>query len=113
MKVIALLPIKNEAWVLEHTLTCLSGFCDVILIHDQQSHDDSRAIARRFPKAVWIDSPDSKICEQARWQLWDVSRDYEGTNLLWCTDADELIAPRPIREYIDAERERLAGGTVI
>jgi hypothetical protein len=113
MKVIALLPIKNEAWVLAHTLACLSGFCDVILINDQQSQDDSRAIARRFSKAVWIESSDSKICEQARWQLWDVARDYEGSNLLWCTDADELIAPQRLREYIDREGARLAGGTVI
>ncbi len=113
MKVIALLPVKNEAWVLPYTLACLSGFCDVILVNDQQSEDNSRDIARRFPKVVWIDSPDSRICEQARWQLWDVARQYEGSNLLWCTDADELLSPPRIRQFLDAQQDRLASGTVI
>jgi len=113
VKVIALLPVKNEAWVIEHTLASLSGFCDVILVNDQQSTDGTREIAARFPKAVWIESPESKVCEQARWQLWDVARDYDGTNLVWCTDADELVSPRLVRRFLDERRAELAGGTVI
>jgi hypothetical protein len=111
VKVIALLPIKNEAWVLEHTLACLSGFCDVVLVNDQQSQDRSREIARRFPKVVWIESSESQICEQARWQLWDTARQYEGSNLLWCTDADELVSPRLAGRFI--EHAQLTAGTVI
>jgi hypothetical protein len=111
VKVIALLPIKNEAWVLEHTLACLSSFCDIVLVNDQQSHDGSREIARRFPKVVWIDSPESQICEQARWRLWDVARQYDGTNLLWCTDADELVSPRLAGQFI--QQTQLAAGTVV
>ena len=111
MKVIALLPIKNEAWVLEHTLACLSSFCDIVLVNDQQSQDRSREIARRFPKVVWIDSPESQICEQARWRLWDVARQYDGTNLLWCTDADELVSPRLAGQFI--QQAQLAAGTVV
>ena len=113
MKVIALLPVKNEAWVIEHTLASLSGFCDVILVNDQQSTDGTREIAARFPKAVWIESPESKVCEQARWQLWDVAREYDGTNLVWCTDADELVSPKLVRRFLDERRAELTGGTVI
>ncbi len=113
MKVIALLPIKNEAWVLDHTLRALSAFCDVILINDQQSVDASRDIARQFPKAVWIDSQESHVCEQARWQLWDVARQYEGDNLLWCTDADELIAPSLARHFLESRRDALRRGVVV
>ena len=29
MKIIALMPVRNEAWVLPHSLACLSAFCDV------------------------------------------------------------------------------------
>lgn len=113
MKIIALLPVKNEAWVIEHTLASLSGFCDVILLNDQQSTDRTKEIAAGFPKAVWIESSESHICEQARWQLWDVARDYDGTNLLWCTDADELVSPRLARRFLDAHRAQLVGGAVI
>jgi hypothetical protein len=111
VRVIALLPIKNEAWVLEHTLACLSSFCDVVLVNDQQSQDRSREIGRRFPKVVWIDSPESQICEQARWRLWDVARQYDGTNLLWCTDADELVSPRLAGRFV--HQAQLGAGTVI
>jgi hypothetical protein len=113
VKTIALLPIKNEAWVLEHTLRCLSAFCDVILVNDQQSTDGSRSIGAKFPKVVWIDSPDSRICEQARWQLWDAARQYDGENLLWCTDADELVSPPLIRHVLETRRDILRRGAVL
>jgi hypothetical protein len=113
MKVIALLPVKNEAWVLPHTLACLSAFCDVILVHDQQSTDGSREIAARFPKVVWIESRASNICEQARWQLWDIARQYDGHNLLWCTDADEVVSPPRIRAFLDRRGAILSDGVVV
>ena len=56
MKIIALLPVRNEAWVLPHSLACLSAFCDVVLVNDQNSEDESREICRRFPKVVLIES---------------------------------------------------------
>src|SRR5882762_2279488 len=81
MKVIALLPVRNEAWVLRHSLACLSAFCDVILVNDQASEDASREICREFPKVVLMESPVPRICEQARWELWDAARHYDGYNL--------------------------------
>src|SRR5256885_13238505 len=113
MKTIALLPVRNEAWVLPHALSCLSAFCDVILVSDQNSDDDSRAICRTFPKVELFESREALVCEQARWQLLDAARDYDGHNLLWWTDADELVSPPAISRYLEASRERLSPGTVI
>lgn len=47
MKIIALLPVKNEAWVLRHCLTSLS-FCDEILAIDDSSTDNTLAILKEF-----------------------------------------------------------------
>src|SRR5204862_1611085 len=47
MKVIALVPVRNESWILEHSLACWSAFCDVIIVSDQESTDGSRDIYRR------------------------------------------------------------------
>ena len=113
MKVIALLPIRNEAWVLRHSLACLSAFCDVVLVNDQASTDQSREICRGFPNVVLLESPTAQICEQARWTLWDAARDYDGSNLIWCTDADELVSPRLVRNFIERDRDRLTPGTVV
>src|SRR5476649_2097011 len=101
MKVIGMVPARNEAWVLPHSLAALSGFCDAILVCDQQSDDDTRAICRQFPKVVVLDpAPDGRIREQ-RWQLLDAARSYDGHNLLWSNDADELLSPRLMRAFLE------------
>ncbi len=112
MKIIALLPVRNEAWVLRHSLACLSGFCDVILASDQDSEDDSRSVCREFPKVVLFESKERLICEQVRWQLWDAARDYAGENLIWCTDADEVMSPAMAQRFFRSCGE-LDPGTVI
>ena len=113
MKVIALLPVRNEAWVLRHSLACLSAFCDIVLVSDQASEDGSREICREFSKVVLIESPVPKVCEQARWELWDAARHYEGNNLIWCTDADELVSPSLARTFLARDRQRLTPGAVV
>jgi hypothetical protein len=113
MKVIAMVPTRNEDWVIEHSLACLSAFCDVVLIGDRHSDDTTREICRRFPKAVVIEAPiESRIREQ-RWQLLDAARDYDGHNLLWATDADELVSPAAANAFLARERERLVPGTAV
>ena len=113
MNVIALLPTRNEAWVLPHSLACLSGFCDVIIVNDQNSEDNSREICRTFPKVVLLEQSESVICGKARWQLWDAARNYDGNNLLWCTDPDELMSPRHAAAFIARQRESLVPGTAV
>jgi glycosyltransferase involved in cell wall biosynthesis len=113
MKVIGLVPVRNEAWVLPHSLASLSGFCDVVIVSDQNSDDRSREICRSFAKVVLLESSECVISTRVRWQLLDAARDYDGCNLLWCTDADELIAPRAARDFIAARRDDLEPGTVV
>ena len=112
-KIIAMVPTRNEAWVIGHALACLSAFCDVVLISDRRSEDDTRAICARFPKAVVLDAdPDSRIRQQ-RWQMLDAARGYDGHNLLWATDADELVAPGAVTAFLAAAADRLAPGTAV
>lgn len=113
MKTIALLPVRNEAWILENCLECLSGFCDVILVSDQNSEDASRDICRNFAKVVVLESATADVCEVGRWALLDAAREYDGNNLLWCTDADELIAPGAFHAFLAAHAHELTPGTVV
>jgi Glycosyl transferase family 2 len=113
LKTIALLPVRNEAWVLRHSLACLSAFCDVVLVNDQASDDDTRDICRQFSNVVLMESRDAKICEEARWELLEAARDYDGHNLIWCTDADELVSPTLVRAFLARERDRLVGGAIV
>jgi len=113
MKIIGLLPVKNEAWVLPHALASLTAFCDVVIVADQNSDDGSREICRTFPKVVLIESAESRTCTRARWQLLDAARSYDGFNLLWSTDADELVSPSAARAFVDGRRSELTPGTLI
>ena len=113
MKIIAMMPARNEAWVIAHSLTGLSAFCDVILVSDRHSDDNTRDVCRQFPKVVLLDpGPDRRIREQ-RWQLLDAARHYDGCNLLWATDADELLSPASATALFERERDRLIPGTAI
>ncbi len=113
MKIIALVPVRNEAWVLSHSLACLSAFCDVVIVNDQNSEDASREICRQFPKVVLLESSEQLVCEQARWQLLDAARDYDGCNMLWCTDADELLSPGLATQFFGGRQDQLPPGTVV
>ena len=113
MKTIALLPVRNEAWILEHSLECLSGFCDVIIVSDQDSDDSSREICRQCPKVVLLESSTAGVCEVGRWALLDAARDYDGSNLLWCSDADELVSPAGFHSFLSKHADDLAPGTVV
>ena len=113
MKIIGLLPVKNEAWVLPHALASLTAFCDVVIVADQNSDDGSREICRRFPKVVLIESAESRTCTRARWQLLDAARSYDGFNLLWSTDADELVSPSAAKSFIDGRHGELTPGTIV
>lgn len=117
MKFIALVPIRNEAWVLEHSLACWSAFCDVVIVSDQASTDQSREICRRFPKVVLLESAEAqtvgRLPQQARWRLLDAARHYDGNNLLWCTDADELTPPTLARRFLDRHADELTARRVI
>jgi hypothetical protein len=117
MKIIALVPVRNEAWILEHSLACWSGFCDVVIVNDQMSTDATREICRRFPKVVLLESqPASTVArlpQQARWRLLDAARNYDGKNLLWCTDADELTPPTLARAFFEQHADDFVPGLVI
>jgi hypothetical protein len=113
MRVIAMMPVRNEAWVIERSLACLSQFCDVILVSDRNSDDATRQICGRFPKTVVLEpGPESRIREQ-RWQLLDAARDYDGHNLLWSNDADELISPRLMTTFLESRQAELTVGRVV
>jgi hypothetical protein len=113
VRIIALLPVRNEAWVLAQSLACLAGFCDAVLVSDEGSEDASRDVCGRFPNVVLLQSRDRRICEQARWALLDAARGYDGNNLIWCTDADELLSARLARRVLVESADRLVPGTAI
>jgi hypothetical protein len=90
--VICLTPIKDEAWILERFLKCVSTWADHIIIADQQSKDGSKEIARRFPKVTLIENSSESYSEWDRQQLLiSAARKIPGPKILITLDADEFF----------------------
>lgn len=113
-RIIAMMPVRNEAWILERTLRTLSTFCDVILVADQRSTDGTSELLRRYaPKVVVIDNPSNIHSTQVRWRLLDAAREYAGENFLIFTDADEILSANILDDKILANLVSLQPGTSI
>ena len=94
MKIIAILPVRNEAWIIRHTLTILEQICDVIIVADGDSTDKTREICQLFNKVKLISAEvkgTKKFQKNRREILLDRARDYEGYNYILAIDADELL----------------------
>lgn len=102
MKVIALLPVKNEAWVLQHCLLSLS-FCDEILAIDDKSTDSTRQILEEFNCTIIPFATDTTIgwSEYAiRNHLLHEARVRQATHIV-ALDGDEMFSDNFVKEARD------------
>lgn len=94
MKIIALLPIKNEELTLGACLESLKKISDEIIIIDDDSSDGTIDIARRYGCVIYS----NKDISNAGWsehsirkRLLDLGRQHNGTHFI-CLDGDEIIS---------------------
>lgn len=101
MKKIAVMPVKNEEWILEYTLECASLFFDHIIVADQNSTDRTPEICNRFPKVIYIKNELKEYDEGKRRQLLlDEARKFEGCNFIANIAADEVFTANIIDEKV-------------
>lgn len=109
MKIIVLMPVRNEAWILPCTLRNISSFADHIIVADQMSTDGSRDIYMQFPKVRVINNTRSGHSNEVRWDLLTEARNIPGNNLILCIDADEMIPSHLIEKLIRIAQEKGPG----
>lgn len=91
--IICIIPIKNEAWILERALKCHSLWADHIFIADQGSEDGSREIAERFEKVTLVESDYSTYdMGHVREKLLEAARKITGKRIIIALDADEMLS---------------------
>jgi glycosyltransferase involved in cell wall biosynthesis len=104
-QIIAMMPVRNEAWILERTLRTLTAFCDRVIVAEQRSTDATPEILARFaPKVRAIDNPSQTHSTKIRWRLLAAAREYGDNNLLLFSDADEILSANILE---DNELDRL------
>lgn len=97
MKVITLVPVKNEAWVLRCTLNNFLKFSDEVIMLDDSSTDETITIAKQFPRVqiVPFDEQEKFVnMSTRRRQLLELGREAGGTHFIFL-DADELLIADP------------------
>lgn len=102
MKIIAMLPAKNESWVLEHSLKSLS-FCDEIIAIDDNSTDSTRAILEKYNCTI----VELDTSTQVGWKEYEI-RSYllhvarqRGATHLVAIDADEAFSDQFVKDARD------------
>jgi glycosyltransferase involved in cell wall biosynthesis len=103
MNVIALLPVKNEAWILRTTLPQLKRFADHIVVLDGNSTDDTCALVKSYGGSVLRQATNTVNYSEWRQTLLNKGRELGGTHFV-CLDADEAFSSNLIPSF----RERLA-----
>ncbi len=96
MKIVALLPVKNEAWILKAHLDSVLRVADHIIALDDNSTDDTREILAQDPRVTLLSASDfikneTRVDMSLRRNvLLDQARKIGATHQLWL-DADEII----------------------
>lgn len=110
MKTLVLLPIKDEDWILDYTLSVFETFADHIIVADQNSSDDSLKICAKHPKVKVIKNEAIGHSNEVRWKLLEEARKIDGENLIFCLDADEIISQDTV-EHIKKKCAEYGKGT--
>lgn len=91
-KIIALLPIKNEAWILPIYLSSMTKIADEIIALNDASIDESADILKKAGVIVVESTSKEKVnMSEKRRLLLQKGRDAGGTHFIWL-DADELLS---------------------
>jgi glycosyltransferase involved in cell wall biosynthesis len=86
-------PVRNEAWTLDRFLQCAETWADHIVLADQCSTDETRALASKYSKVVVVDNPGTEFNDGERHRLvLEAARRIPGPRLILAVDADEALS---------------------
>lgn len=98
--IIAITPVRNEAWVIDAYLASTSTWADIIIVADQHSTDGTRDIIKRYQnnssscRVILVDNPSLEMDQAAaRRLLFEEVDKIEGDKIVFAIDADEFLTP--------------------
>jgi hypothetical protein len=110
MKIVAIMPVRNEDWILGLSLRVALRWCDQVIVADHGSTDGSRDIMNELGRDGVIVRDDRETGWQEmeqRQMLLDTAREYGATHVA-LVDADEVITADILphmRRLVEASRD--------
>jgi hypothetical protein len=106
-KIFVVIPTRNDAWILSRVLATTSLWADRIIVADENSWDETSNICRQFSKVQLITFEPKEFNESNRRQvLLQAVRQWDGQNLIFGLDADEIMTgeilqPSVMNEFVN------------
>jgi glycosyltransferase involved in cell wall biosynthesis len=110
--VVACIPTRNTAWLLQHTLKHLSTFCEKIIISDDCSTDNTREICTSYDKVEYFKRPPRAYGDRQgalqRQELLTAAYRHD-PDYFFFLDADEMPSPNIVGwiNSLDRRQEEL------
>lgn len=101
MKIFAVIPARNDAWVLPRVLGTASLWADHIIVADENSWDNTDEVCKQFPKVQMVKFEPKEFNESNRRQvLLEAVRQYDGQNLVFGLDSDEILSAEALNKSV-------------
>lgn len=102
-RLVATLPVRNEAWCISASVRSALRFCDAVIVLDHASTDETPDIlgwlAVQYPKRIVRLSESNQTWREAlyRQRMLEVARDRGATHLV-TIDADEILTENAVQK---------------
>ena len=107
-KVVACIPTKNTAWLLEESISYILRFCEKIIISDDNSTDNTEEICNSYENVIYQKRPKRDIRDRQgakqRQELLEEAYKHD-PDYFFFLDADEVPSPSII-DWIDNLKDR-------
>ena len=101
MKIFAVIPTRNDAWILPTVLGTVSLWADQIIVADENSWDNTKEICKKFPKVRLLRFEPKEFNESNRRQvLLEAVRQFDGQNIVFALDSDEIITAEILKPQV-------------
>lgn len=94
------MPTRNDAWILEKSLSALNLWADLIIVADQSSADETLEICNKFSKVKVIQNTETFHSTRVRQKLLDEARKTAGEKIIFNIDSDEFLTSEIFSETV-------------